>query len=110
MHITGRYHRLMKLFTQLNHLFIQSNQILLRVNIPVLIRCNHKFVVSDRLYLEIVIETHNPCNLFVTLSIQKRPEKLTRLTGAAYDQSLPVFFNQALGNQRSLVKIFQMGL
>ena len=110
MHVAGSGDRLVELLSQPYNLPVDLHDILHGIYIRHPLRLNHKAVVAKRLYFQIVIKIHKPCDLRVGLFLQKRPVKLPRLAGAPQNQPLPVLRKQALGNPRSSGKISQMGL
>ena len=110
MHVTGGGHRLVKLLSQPHNLPVDLLNIIHGRDIRRPLRLNHKVVVPQRLYFQIIIEIHKPRNLCIGFFLQKRPVKLPRLTGAPQNQPLPVLRKQALRNPRSSRKVGQMGL
>ncbi len=108
MYVARRHHRLMKLLAKLHNPLVERNQIFLRVNIPVPLRRNHKLIISNRLYLQIIIKLYNFGNPLIALPVKKCPEQLSRFAGASDNQSLSVLFNQRFRNQRTFIKIRQM--
>ena len=67
---------------------------------------HHKFIVSNRLYLQVIVEGGNFEQVVKALTRYHRTEQLARFTGAAHQQSFPVADQLAFGNQRMLFKIF----
>ena len=83
MHIAGGNHWFLKLLSKLHHPLIERDQILLRVDVPVPFRLDHKPVIADWLNLKIIIKRDNLGNLLLTLTVQHRAKQLSRLAGAA---------------------------
>ena len=109
MDIAGRYHRLMKFLAQRHDLFIDLHNVFHAVDIPHPLGSNHKFVVSKRLDFQIIIKIYQSCNLFLRLSVQKRPVKLSCFAGASKQKPLPVLHQKAFGNSGPFTVIGQMG-
>lgn len=70
----------------------------------------HKAVVADGLNLQIIIKTGDLTQLVPRAAVDHGAEKLARLAGAAQKQALAVLDQDAFGDARFFIKIFQMGL
>ena len=110
MHVAGGDHRLLKLFSQFYDFFVQLDQIFVGIDSVVLLVSEHKRVVSQRLNLQIIIEIHQPGDLLLRSVAQQCLIKLSRLAGAADQQSVPVLQKNALRHPWPSSVIFQMGL
>ena len=108
MHVAGGHHRLMELLSQGHDLLIQADQIVLRLEggpfSP-----QHKFVIAQRLNLQVVVEVHQSRNLLIRGRPHQRLIELSGLAGGSYDQSLPVLLEHAFGDSGHPGKIIHMG-
>ena len=110
MHVAGGDHRLLKLFSQFYDFLVQLDQIFVGIDSVVFFISDHKRVVSQRLNLQIIIEIHQPGDLLLRSVAQQCLIKLSRLAGAADQQSVPVLQKNALRHPWPSSVIFQMGL
>ena len=83
MNITGSNNRLIKFFTKLNDFTVDLPQIFLTVDLGNTVTANHKFIIAQRLYFQVIIVIYNPCNPFFRLVIQNCLIQFTRLTGTS---------------------------
>ena len=108
MHITGSHYRLFKLLSQPYDPLVQLLKLFYGIDRGLFIP-QHKFVVSQRLDLQIIVEIHQPCDLFFGSRAHQRLIQLSRLTGRTQEQALPMLCKHALGNPGPLGIIIQMG-
>ena len=69
MYVAGCNHRLMELLPQFNDLPVNFFQIFLILHLRNTVAGNHKTVISQGLYLQIIVVIHDPCNPFLGLII-----------------------------------------
>ena len=108
MHVAGGHHRLVKLLAKRNDLFVQPDQIILGFKSGTL-SPQHELIVSQRLNLQIIIEIHQPRNLFLRRGTHQSLIELSGLAGGTDDQSLPVLLKNAFRDSGHSRKIIQMG-
>ena len=83
-------------------------KILLRIALAVPRAAQHEGIVHDRLYFQVVVEVHEPGDLFIRGFVHQRAVQFSRLAGGSDDQSLAAFLQQALRDARPLMEEFQM--
>ena len=110
MHIAGTYHRLVESVSQIHDLLVDLLKIFFTLYILNTVAGNHKSVISQWLYLQIIIEINDPRDPFFRLFVQDSLIQFSRLAGAAYHQSFPVFGQLALGDSGPPGIIIQMRL
>ena len=69
---------------------------------------NKEFIVSERLYFQIIIEFRLFNEFLITLSGKHSPEKLTHDTGRAINEAFMIFLENRLGDKRAFPVKFQM--
>ena len=106
MDVPGGAHRLAQLLPQPDDGAIEAPQLLLRPGVAV---AEHEGVVAQGLNLQEVVEGGNTLELRPVLVLRRRLEQLPRLTGGAYDQSLPMLHQLVLGHQRKPLEVLQVG-
>lgn len=87
MNVTGSANRNAQLIPQFNYSSVIVPQLFNRIGLSL---SHHKFVVHNRLNLQIIVK---PCKLLYFLFrpfINNRPEKLSRFAGASENQSFPM--------------------
>ena len=109
MHITGGDHRLIILFSQRHNPFIHFLNIFDGIYIPDLFLIDHEFIISGRLYFQIIIKIHYPGYIRIAFFVQQGPVQLPGLTGTAEYQPFPAFLEQALWHAGPLRIIGQVG-
>ena len=109
MYVTSSRHRLVELLPQPHDLPVDLHDIFHGIYILHPLGLDHEPVVTQRLNLQIIIEIHKSGNLRIRLPLKKRTIKLSRLAGAAHDQTFPVLIQKTLRNPRPSGKISQMG-
>ena len=110
MHIAGAYHRLVESVSQIHDLLVDLLKIFFALYILNTVAGNHEPVVSQWLYLQIIVEIDDPRDPFFRLLIQDSLIQFPRLAGAAYHQAFPVFGQLAFGDSGPPGIVIQMGL
>ena len=75
-----------------------------------LIICDHKFIISDRLNFQIIIEIYQSGNLCLRCISQQCLVQFARLAGTSYQKSVTVFLQDALWYTGTSVIVLQMRL
>ena len=110
MDVTRRHDGFSELLSQLDDRPVHILYVFLRPYLRDPLAGNHKFIIAERLYLQIVIEVHDTRNPLLALIVQKRLVQLSCLAGAAHYEPLPVSGQLALGNPRLPAEVVQVGL
>ena len=108
MHVAGSAYQLIKLHAKFNNPLIDFYQVVFRLHRALLVP-EHEGVVAKRLYLQIIVEIHKPCNLSVRRAAQQRLVQFPGLAGRADDQAFPVLIKDTLGDPGPSGIIFQVG-
>ena len=102
VHVAGGRHRDVQLIPQFHNAPVQRTHLVHggQAALP-----HQEGVVPRRLDFQIIIKPGHLLQLFLTCAVHQRPIKLAGFAGAAYDNTLPIFLNQAPGNAGSPVEI-----
>ncbi len=109
MDVAGGHHHLPQLLAQADNGAVVGPQILVGLGLVFFV-CQHKAVVGQGLDLQEVIEGGDAPEFIVALVVQHRLEKLSRLTGGADNQPLPLVHQLRLGNPGHPAEVFQVGI
>ena len=106
MHITGGDHGLIKVLTQFEDCNVKILQLLdiLDLALP-----QHKQIVAEWLYLQIVVKGSDPAKFRPLLPFPNGVEQLAGFAGGADQQPLPVLHQQTFGDAGLFVEILQVG-
>ena len=105
MHIARRHDGLAELLAELHDAAVEVAQGFLAAHGAVV---EQEVVIGQRHDLEIVVKRRDASELRVALAAQHRLEHLARLARRADDEALAVFHEQALGDGRIALEIFQV--
>ena len=104
--VAGRHHRDAELVAQLDDRLVEILQLGGRLDGAIF---HHEGVVADRLHLQIVVEAGDAGKLLPALARHNGAKQLACLAGAADQQPFPVLDQLALGDERVLFKVFEVG-
>ena len=108
MNITGCHYRFMELLPQLDNPSVQIPQIFFRCYIIPVFIPNHKHIIADGLYLQIVIKFHQTGNLRIRCISDNSLKQFTCFAGRTDHQTLLILQIYTFGNSRTSVIIIQM--
>ena len=108
MHVTGCHNRLAVSFTQFHNLPVHVFDILHRVNIFHSRRINHKFIVTQRLDFQIIIEMYQFFDALFGFAVQKSTIQFPRFAGTAQNQAFPHLHKFAFRDSRATEEIINM--
>ena len=104
--VAGRDDRFVQVFADPDNRLVELHQLGAALRLP---RFQHKFVVADRLDLEVVVKAGDFTQLLERLAVDDRPEELPRLAGGTDQQPFPVLHDLALGGAGAAVEVFDVG-
>ncbi len=112
MHVSRGNNRLSRLLAQAHDRAVEVQKILFRFDLRIFVlhfgRFQKETVVVAGLDLQIIIEIHDARKDLIRALLQNSLHQLAHDTGAADQDSLPVFHKQALGYTRLFEKISQV--